>query len=166
LHIWEGNTYQKIADQLSYELDYIKQVASRLWKALSKLLGESINKTNIKSALERCQELTPISGHQLFTEPLSAPDFNNKETTAKALETWVISDHCQSIAFFNSGKNNESPQALPLNQPAQSKIESLIWQSLNQPITPDLLVNEILSALSINNSEGNPINCLIVNCYF
>jgi hypothetical protein len=166
LHIWEGNTYQKIADQLSYELDYIKQVASRLWKALSEMLGESINKTNIKSALERYQEFISISEHQIFTEPLYAPNVNNKETNVKALETWVISDRCQSIAFFNSEKNNEIPRSLSLNQQAPSKIESLIWQSLNQPITPDLLVNEILSVLSISNSEGNPINCLIVNCYF
>lgn len=166
LHIWEGTTYQKIADQLSYDLDYIKQVASRLWKMLSKLLGESINKTNIKSALERYQESTPISDHQLSAKPLNNSDFHNKETSFKALETWVISDRCQSIAFFESEKNNESPHALSLNQEAQRKIESLIWQSLNQPIAPDMLVNKILSALNISNSEENPINCLIVNCYF
>jgi hypothetical protein len=170
LHIWEGMTYQKIADQLSYELDYIKQVACRMWKVLSKLLGESISKINIKSVLERHQESTPISEHLLSAEPLNKPNFHDKiplpETSVKALETWVISDRCQSIAFFDAEKNNESPHTLSLNQQAQSQIESLIWQSLNQPITPDMLVNEILSALSMNNSEANPINCLIVNCYF
>jgi hypothetical protein len=166
LHIWEGTTYQKVADQLSYELDYIKQIAARLWKILSKLLGESISKINIKSVLERYQESIPIADQQLSAAPLNIPDINHPETNVKALETWVISDRCQSIAFFDSKKITESPPAMSLNQQAQSKIESLIWQSLNQPITPDLLVNEILSALSINNSEGNPINCLIVNCYF
>ena len=166
LRIWEGNTYQKIADQLSYELDYIKQIACRLWKMLSKLLGEIINKTNIKSVLERCQESTPTSDQQIFSEPPAIVHASAKETNVKSLESWIISDRCQSIAFFDSGETKEIPRSLPLNQHTQSKIESLIWQSLNQPITPDGLVNEILSALKISNSDGNPINCLIVNCYF
>lgn len=170
LQIWEGTTYQKIADQLSYELDYIKQIACRIWKVLSQLLEESINKTNIKSVLERHQESTPISDYQLPSEPLNTTSFHDKtliqETNVKALETWVISDRCQSIAFFDSRETNESPRERPLHQQIPSKIESLIWQSLNQPITPDMLVNDILLALKISNTEENPINCLIVNCYF
>jgi hypothetical protein len=166
LYIWEGTTYPKIADQLSYELDYIKQIAARLWKILSKLLGESISKINIKSVLERYQESTPIADQQLSAAPLNTPDINHPETNVKALETWVISDRCQSIAFFDPEQTNQSPPVLSPNHQAQSKIESLIWQSLNQPVTPDLLVNKILSALSMNNSDENPINCLIVNCYF
>jgi hypothetical protein len=61
LQIWEGNTYRSIADRLSYDLDYIKQIAARLWKILSQLLSENICKSNIKSVLERCQESIPVS---------------------------------------------------------------------------------------------------------
>ncbi len=66
LQVWEGNTYQAIGDRLSYETDYIKQVAARLWKLLSKILGENICKGNIRSALERCQSSIAIGGASLF----------------------------------------------------------------------------------------------------
>ncbi len=166
LHIWEGKTYQKIADQLSYELDYIKQVACRLWRSFSELLGESISKTNIKSVLERYQELIPVLDHQVFSEPTNISHFYERETSIKSLETWVISDRCQSVAFFDSGKTNKTLHSLQLNQQVQGKIESLLWQSSHQPITPDMLVNEILSTLTVSSPEDYPINCLIVNCYF
>lgn len=166
LHIWEGKTYQKIADQLSYELDYIKQVACRLWRSLSKLLGESISKTNIKSVLERYQESIPVPDYQVSSEPTDISHFYKQATSIKSLETWIINDRCQSIAFFDSGKTDRAPHSLQLNQQIQGKIESLLWQSSTQPITLDVLVNEIVSALTVNNPENNSINCLIVNCYF
>ncbi|MCY7336696.1 MAG: hypothetical protein LH613_10865, partial [Chamaesiphon sp.] len=53
LQTWSGSTYRSIATRTTYDLDYIKQIAARLWKLLSKLLGESISKINIRSVLER-----------------------------------------------------------------------------------------------------------------
>ncbi|WP_310487941.1 hypothetical protein [Chamaesiphon sp. VAR_69_metabat_338] len=94
LQIWEYNTYKSIAELLSYETDYIKQVAARLWKLLSKLLGENICKGNIRSALERYQaSITVIADY----EPIAIELDDRLKTALKVSETLMISDRRQSI---------------------------------------------------------------------
>jgi DNA-directed RNA polymerase specialized sigma24 family protein len=53
LQSWAGYSYLKIAEQLDYKYDYIKQVGSRLWQNLSQVLGETVSKRNIQSVLRR-----------------------------------------------------------------------------------------------------------------
>ena len=49
---WEGNTYASMAQASHYEADYIRNVASQLWRSLSELFGEPINKANFHSLLK------------------------------------------------------------------------------------------------------------------
>jgi hypothetical protein len=46
---WIGGTSRSIADRLDYKVDYINQVAARLWKALSICLNETVSKTRCSS---------------------------------------------------------------------------------------------------------------------
>ncbi|MDZ7958171.1 MAG: AAA-like domain-containing protein [Aulosira sp. DedQUE10] len=53
---WDGQrkTYNQIAEEFQYSASYIKQtVAPQLWKLLSEVLGEKVNKTNIHAVVER-----------------------------------------------------------------------------------------------------------------
>ncbi len=50
---WEGKTYPEIAESFGYDVDYIKNVGSQLWKLLSKQLGEKVSKSNFRSVLRR-----------------------------------------------------------------------------------------------------------------
>ncbi len=53
---WQSQrkTYDQIAEELGYSSSYIKQgVAPKLWKLLSEVLEENVNKTNIHAVLER-----------------------------------------------------------------------------------------------------------------
>ncbi|MBD2205224.1 AAA-like domain-containing protein [Calothrix sp. FACHB-1219] len=55
---WDGQrkTYNQIAEEFQYSASYIKQtVAPQLWRLLSEVLGEKVNKTNISSVVERRQ---------------------------------------------------------------------------------------------------------------
>ena len=154
LGIWVGSTYRSIADRTSYDLDYIKQIAAKLWKLLSPLLGDNICKSNIKSALERYQESIDIV------------ERSPSEIDIKSLETWMISDRLTTVTFLRSALNHQPTQVLKLDLQAQDRIESLIWQNLYRPKTSNLLMNEILDKIAIESLDQNPINCLIVNCYF
>ena len=154
LGIWVGSTYRSIADRTSYDLDYIKQIAAKLWKLLSPLLGDNICKSNIKSALERYQESIDIV------------ERSPSEIDIKSLETWMISDRLTTVTFLRSALNHQPTQVLKLDLQAQDRIESLIWQNLDHPNTSNLLMNEVLAAIAIESLDQNPINCLIVNCYF
>ncbi len=53
---WEGRTYPEIAESLDYDVDYIKNVGSQLWKLVSKQLGEKVSKSNFRSILRRIVE--------------------------------------------------------------------------------------------------------------
>lgn len=52
---WKGNTYTEIAEESGYSDGHLRDIASELWKILSELLGENINKSNFRSAMERCR---------------------------------------------------------------------------------------------------------------
>jgi hypothetical protein len=158
LETWDGHTYRSIADRLSYDLDYIKQIAARLWKSLSRLLGENICKGNIRSVLERCQEAMPRSSGENLSAKIE-PDL-------QTIETWIVSDRCHAVAFLCSAENPKIPQSPKLDLQIQSEIESLIWSNLHQSVAPTVLINEILAVLTIRNLEKNAVNCLVVNCYF
>lgn len=50
---WERRSYIEIARSNGYEPDYIKDAGAKLWKLLSKALGEKVKKDNLQSALKR-----------------------------------------------------------------------------------------------------------------
>lgn len=60
---WQGKTYEEVAEDSEYQLNYIKQDAGpKLWKLLSDALGERIGKkdlpgTFLQAALEQLKEL-------------------------------------------------------------------------------------------------------------
>jgi hypothetical protein len=51
--IWNRNSYQEIGRELGYEPEYIKQVASQLWRLLSEIVGEKVYKGNLCAILQR-----------------------------------------------------------------------------------------------------------------
>jgi uncharacterized membrane protein len=50
--VWQGEKYPKIAKKCNRSEDHIKQVARKLWKMLSEILGEDIKQSNVRSILE------------------------------------------------------------------------------------------------------------------
>jgi DNA-directed RNA polymerase specialized sigma24 family protein len=56
LQTWAGRSYREIGEQLGYQLDYIKQVGSHLWRSLSQTLGEPVFKRNLQAVLRRYQQ--------------------------------------------------------------------------------------------------------------
>jgi len=42
--VWEGRTYEEIAENTGYDTDYIKHVGSELWQVLSQAFGEKAQK--------------------------------------------------------------------------------------------------------------------------
>ena len=158
LETWAGSTYRSIADRLAYDLDYIKQIAARLWKSLSKLLGEDMCKSNLRSVLER---------YQASIQPSSWDDLSDDvEADLQTIDTWIIGDRITTMAVSCDRDHHHQPGSLNLDLQVQSELESLIWQNLRQPVNPNIFMDEILAALTLQNPAKNSVNCLIVNCYF
>ena len=51
--VWQGQTYQVIADECQYSESRVRDVGYKLWEILSAQLGEHINKSNFCSTFER-----------------------------------------------------------------------------------------------------------------
>ncbi len=158
LETWAGSTYRSIAHQLSYDLDYIKQTAARLWKSCSQLVGENICKSNLKSVLVRYQESAQPSNVDNLNDEVN-PDL-------QTIETWMIRDRMTTMSISCAGDYYQKLGSSKIDLQSQHEIESLICQNLYQPVNPNIFINEVLAALTIRNPEQNSINCLIVNCYF
>jgi hypothetical protein len=183
LQIWAGSTYKSIGNRLSYETDYIKHVAAKLWRLLSRLLGESVCKGNIKSVLERYQSSVSVGS---WHEPIDS-DFGDRTVPDLQFSgTWTISDRCHSIVFFESGASTQSAQLMTIdalrdplsikdrsqNHQASSpqrnlqiEIQSSILQSLDVSMDSKVFTNNIFSILKEMDTKENAINCLIINYY-
>ncbi len=51
--VWQGKTYEEIADQSNRSERYIRDVGYKLWQILSEQLGEDIHKSNFQSTFKR-----------------------------------------------------------------------------------------------------------------
>ena len=89
--VWEGKTYEEIADQSNRSERHIRDVGYKLWELLSQALGEDIKKTNFRSTLERVyikssQNICIGTNHNFTfsSQTLNNPNQNNRETDIKS----------------------------------------------------------------------------------
>ena len=64
--VWEGKTYEEIADRSSRSERHVRDVGYKLWQILSAQLGEDIQKSNFHSTLERLK--SSRNSHQNTTQ--------------------------------------------------------------------------------------------------
>jgi tetratricopeptide (TPR) repeat protein len=69
--VWKGRRYLEISESYGCTEGHAKDVGSDLWKLLSELLGERVNKKNLRVVLSR---LVPASGRSLLSSRLLETD--------------------------------------------------------------------------------------------
>ena len=148
LAIWAGDTYQEIADRQGYDLDYIKQIAAKLWKLIGKALGEKVSKSNIQSVLRRYKENHPnLCSIQDWGEATDVSIFYGRQTDLQTLETWTLGLRCKTIGIFGLGGMGKTSLSIKLAWQVQAEFEVVIWRSLRQAPPLTSLLNEILPIL-------------------
>ncbi len=83
----QGQKYSKIAEDFHCSEGHIKDAASELWKILSDVVGEDVNKSNFRSTMQRCrfsnvssvssnfaQDFVAIGNINLCAKPLQPPE--------------------------------------------------------------------------------------------
>jgi len=53
--VWQGQTYDKIADQCNRSESHVRDIGYKLWQVFSEQLDQDINKRNFRSSLSRLQ---------------------------------------------------------------------------------------------------------------
>ncbi|WP_237395569.1 NB-ARC domain-containing protein [Okeania sp. KiyG1] len=78
--------YRQIAEDFDYSESCIRGVGAELWKIISEELGEDVNKSNFRSAMERwqslnnsnfAQEVVAISSFNICEKERHSPDISN-----------------------------------------------------------------------------------------
>ena len=156
LETWEGDSYQEIADRHKYEHDYIKQVGSLLWRNLSQITGEKVSKHNLQAVLRRYQHRSaPNNCIQDWGEAIDVSYFYNRLQELETLETWISSNSTRSIGIFGIGGIGKTSLSVKLAQQLQSQFEFVIWRSLQQAPTLDVILSDILPILTGSSATTN-----------
>jgi len=89
LRVWEGGTYEEIAENSGYDTDYIKHVGSELWQLLSQASGK-ITKSNLRSVLRRRShnKLKYQHRQRVHQHQRSFPQTNELKATANQRQDW------------------------------------------------------------------------------
>lgn len=104
--IWLGKPYATIAEATGYEYDYIKQVGSKLWHLLSKLLNQPVSKRNLQTVFQQIQqsselESSPSQGIRYQNLPVcNYSTFVGREAETATLLSFLSFEqtaHCISI---------------------------------------------------------------------
>jgi WD40 repeat protein len=170
----EGQTYEQIAAASGYSVSYIRRDAgAKLWRVLSQALGETVSKTNFRSALERqarwesarqtetadsessltavvpvgvetVQSSPAISARCDWGEAVDVSLFYGRPDELKALTDWILTDRCRLVALLGMGGIGKTALATKLAHQLENSFEVVIWRSLrNAPPLETLLSNVV-----------------------
>lgn len=162
---WERRTYRQIAHEFKYDDDYIRDVGHRLWRQLSKALGEKITKKNVRAVVQRQwqqrQALGQVSMEHRYPPCKFSRDGHQLGNTSRVygrareleqLRQWILGDvgdgrhpgqgrdRCQLINILGVAGSGKTTLAIALVKALQHDFEHVVWCNLDHaPPLPDLL---------------------------
>jgi WD40 repeat protein len=109
---WHSQTYGQIAETYGYSENYLQRdVGPKFWKILSQALGESVSKTNFRSALERVQRSEEVAVRA--RKPQSDREIPENQSQGKRLETANLSQNLPPLSPI--------PHVSPLSREGQAE---------------------------------------------
>ena len=169
--VYEGKTYETIADEYHRSESRVRSVGRKLWQILSKSLGEDVNKYNFCWTLERvinnsqfynfgnnqinyCHNNKESSENteqgiknQLYHDLTFSPqiiNFHNRETELQTLNHWILNQNTHLISILGLsviGKTTLIKRFIDLHQ---QKFDAIVWRSLKFPQSLNLLLDDFL----------------------
>ena len=115
--VWQGKKYLKIAEEFGCTEGHVRDVASELWKMLSNVLGEDLNKSNFRAAVERCKvsnvsnfgDFVQIGNVNFCAESLQSSKVTSPQPNEQASEkdkvttdTWVAASWYEFIQIIEN----------------------------------------------------------------
>lgn len=185
---WEGQSYSQIAANYGYDAGYIKNVASDLWRILSKALGEKVTKSNVQSVLKRRpypssvlaipvtlshtdngnalkatvngldSQTTATSRHQDWGEAIDTSFFYGRTVEQTTLRKWIVNDRCRLVALLGMGGIGKTALSVKLAQQLENQFEYVIWRSLRHAPPVQELLANLLDFLDPEHRNGLLVN--------
>lgn len=171
---WERQSYDQIADTYGYSGTYLKHdVGPKLWKLLSEVLGEKVNKTSFRAAIERRfqaqEQRQPVISKQIIQaqdwgDAVDVSFFCGREHELSQLQQWICEDQCRLISIVGIGGMGKTSLSVKLAKQLQNQFDWIIWRSLrNAPSVQELLLDviQVLSSEAISNQRDVTISRLL-----
>ena len=144
--VWQGQKYLDIANTAGYTEGHIKDVAYQMWRLLSRVTGEKVTKSTLKSALKRSLrkmgiDVSGASAALGQTDLLAQPEAFQLASSASLFKGNPVQptqgeDLGSQIALTNSAETSASTAANPNfvgRQEAIAHLHALIAQG-DRPI--------------------------------
>ncbi len=142
-----GESYPTLADRSTYTVEYIREVGARLWQLLTQVLGEPVNKKNIRSVLQRYQQslaVVALERQYFWGESIDVSIFYGRTTELKTLTKWITKDRCRLIEILAMGGMGKTAVAVKVAQQVSTEFDFVVWRSLrNAPPLADILAETI-----------------------
>lgn len=168
--VWKDKSYDQMEIE-GYTVTYIKNiVAPKLFKRLSKVIGQEITKKNCKLVLKPLLEhngaeviaLTSRVSTLRKANPLQhidlseAPDvsvFYGRSRELRELERWIIKNRCRLVGVFGMSGIGKTALVVKLVEKIQQPFEYVIWKSLEHSPSIEEILADIEYHLPSNDSE-------------
>ncbi|MEM9509343.1 MAG: NB-ARC domain-containing protein [Cyanobacteria bacterium P01_E01_bin.35] len=184
---WENQTYDKIAEISGYSDSYLRRdVAPKLWKLLSKALGESVGKKNFKAALARKwqkesnileskskTESDCLSSHEYnlvknstscrsdWGEIIDVSFFHGRNREITQVKQWLKNKNSRLLAILGMGGVGKTALTAKVGQEMQQDFEAVIWRSLRNAPDLETLLGDLVSFLSEQQDNQGSLQRLL-----
>jgi WD40 repeat protein len=174
---WVGKKYSDMGIEEGYDLGYIKDVGSGLWRSLSKALNEKVTKNNLHEVLERYAQQqaalnATLQANSVATqihmgEAIDVSKFCGRTQELETLTKWILYDRCRVITLLGMGGMGKTALSVKIAEELQGEFDYVIWRSLRHAPTFRNKMEDCLKILSqqqittLPTNSHEQITCLI-----
>ncbi len=165
---WQGQKYSDMGIQEGYDLGYIKDVGSELWRSLSKVLNEKVTKNNLQGVLQRFVEqqedaqqiakLQTINARINWGEAIDVSIFYGRSQELTKLKLCILQEYCRIITIIGMGGMGKTSFAIKLAEEIQNEFDFVIWQSLRDTMPIDEYLTTLIKFFSQQQDTELPDN--------
>ncbi|OBQ16041.1 ATP-binding protein [Anabaena sp. AL93] len=170
--VYEGKTYETIAEECNRSESRVRSVGRKLWQILSESLGEDVNKHNFCWTIERvinnsqfynfgnnqinyCHNDNNESSkntkqgikNKLYYDLTIAPKINrfcDRTSEIDTLSKWILNQNTHLISILGLSGIGKTTLVKRFIDLHQQKFDAIVWRSLKFPQSLDLLLDDLL----------------------
>lgn len=170
---WAGNKYSDMAIEEGYDLGYIRDVGSGLWRSLSQALNEKVTKNNLRGVLERYAQqqaalnVNSATSQMHMGEAIDVAKFCGRTQELETLSEWILGDRCRVVTILGMGGMGKTTLSVKIAEQLQGEFDYVIWRSLRHAPTFSDKMGDCLKILSqqqittLPTNSHEQITCLI-----